>query len=513
MPERIFIFDTTLRDGEQAPGASLTPGEKVLIGRQLALLKVDAMEAGFPASSAGDFDSVRTIARKVKGPVIAALARCKKEDIDCAREALEPAKKKRLHVFLGTSPIHRKYNLKKTEDEILRMAVESVEYARKFFEDVEFSAEDASRTESDYLCRVVESVIKAGAGVVNIPDTVGYSIPEEFGGLIRIITENVPDVRDAVLSVHCHNDLGLAVANSLAALENGARQVECTVNGIGERAGNASLEELVMIMDTRGDACPFETGIKTEEIYKTSRMVSSLTGFSIQPNKAIVGNNAFRHEAGIHQDGVIKERTTYEIIDPKKIGLKESKLVLGKHSGRNAFRKRLLVLGFSLNEKEVEKAFARFKILADKKKEVYDEDLEAIIEDEITRIPETFELVYVNTTSGTGTIPTSTVRLKKEGHVFEDAACGDGPVDATYKTIDRITGMGAELIDYSLRAVTGGRDALGEVAVKIRKEGRIYTGRGASTDIIEASAKAYINALNRLAARKKSSAAGEAAPE
>lgn len=503
MPERIFIFDTTLRDGEQAPGASLTAEEKVKIGKQLALLKVDALEAGFPASSPGDFDSVNTIARKVKGPVIAALARCRKEDIDSARQALEPAGKKRLHVFLGTSPIHRKYKLKKTGEEILRMAVESVEYARRYFEDVEFSAEDASRTEPEFLCRVVEGVIKAGAGVVNIPDTVGYSIPEQFGGLIKAVSGNVPNVSEAVLSVHCHNDLGLAVANSLAAVQNGARQIECTVNGIGERAGNASLEELVMIMNTRRDAYRFETGVKTEEIYKTSRMVSSLTGFSIQPNKAIVGENAFRHEAGIHQDGVIKERSTYEIIDPRIIGLKESKLVLGKHSGRNAFRKRLLSLGFNLNEKELEKAFARFKILADKKKEVYDEDLEAIIEDEITRIPETFELVYVNTTSGTGTIPTSTVRLRTEGRLFEDAACGDGPVDATYKTIDRITGVGAELVDYSLRAVTSGRDALGEVAVKIKKDDRFYTGKGASTDIIEASAKAYINALNRLSARKK----------
>ncbi len=500
MAERIYIFDTTLRDGEQAPGASLTPEEKVQIGRQLALLKVDAIEAGFPASSPGDFESVRTIARKVKGPAIAALARCKKEDIDAASRALEPAKKKRLHVFLGTSPIHRKYKLKKTEDEILRMAVESVAYARKLCADVEFSAEDASRTEPEFLCRVVEKVIGAGAGTVNIPDTVGYSVPEQFGGLIKKVAENVPNIRDAVLSVHCHNDLGLAVANSLAAVLNGARQIECTINGIGERAGNASLEELVMVINTRADCYPFETGVNTLEIHKTSRMVSSLTGFIIQPNKAIVGENAFRHEAGIHQDGVIKERTTYEIIDPRTIGLKESKLVLGKHSGRNAFAKRLAGLGFSLSEKDMEKAFERFKLLADKKKEVYDEDIEAIIEDEIVRVAETFELVYVNTTSGTGTIPTSTVRLKKDGQIHQDAACGDGPVDATYKTIDRITCVGAELVDYSLRAVTSGRDALGEVSVKIKKNGKIYTGRGASTDIIEASAKAYMNAINKLLA-------------
>ncbi len=503
MAEKVYIFDTTLRDGEQAPGASMTPEEKVQVGRQLALLKVDAMEAGFPASSTGDFDSVHTIARKVKGPVIAALARCKKEDIDLASKALKPAAKKLLHVVLGTSPTHRKYKLKKTEEEILRMAAESVKYGRSLFSDVEFSAEDASRTEREFLRRVIEAVIEAGASVVNIPDTVGYSVPDDFRGIIESLISGVSNISKAVISVHCHNDLGLAVANSLAAVTGGARQVECTVNGIGERAGNASLEEIVMIMKTRRDAYPFETGVDAAQIYKTSRMVSSLSGFVIQPNKAIVGENAFRHEAGIHQDGIIKERTTYEIIDPKTIGLKESKLVLGKHSGRNAFNKRLAGLGFVLNEKEMEKAFTRFKLLADKKKEVYDEDIEAIVEDEINLIPETFELVYVNTTSGTGTIPTSTVRLKKDGRIHEDAACGDGPVDATYKTIDRITQTGAELVDYSLRAVTSGRDALGEVTVKIKKGDRVFTGKGASTDIIEASAKAYINALNRLAARMK----------
>ncbi len=508
MSEKVYIFDTTLRDGEQAPGASLSAEEKVEIAGQLANLNVDAMEAGFPVSSEGDFNSVRMVARKVKGPVIAALARCRKEDIDAAAKALEPAGKRRLHVFLATSPIHRKYQLRKNRQEILDIACESVRYARKSFDEVEFSAMDASRTEFDFLSTVLDEVINAGAGIVNIPDTVGYSTPEQFGGLIKQLGERMADPKKAVISVHCHNDLGLAVANSLSAVVNGARQVECTVNGIGERAGNASLEELVMVLKTRNDAYPYSTAIKTQEIHRTSRLVSSLTGFSVQPNKAIVGENAFRHEAGIHQDGMIKERTTYEIIDPKSIGLKESKLILGKHSGRNAFGKRLQSLGFKLSEKEFEKAFSRFKSLADKKKEVFDEDIEAIIEDEITRIPETFELLYVNTTSGRGTIPTSTVRLKNRGRICEDAACGDGPVDATYKTIDRIAGTGAQLVDYSLRAVTSGRDALGEVFVKIKKAGRVYSGKGASTDIIEASAKAYINALNKLAARQKESAAG-----
>ncbi len=498
MSEKIIIFDTTLRDGEQSPGASLGAEAKLKIAGQLAKLKVDVIEAGFPASSPGDLLSVRTIAEKTKGPVIAALARCIKKDIDLAVQALEPAVKKRLHIFLATSAIHRKYKLRKAKQEILRLAVESVKYGRRFCDDVEFSPEDASRTEPDYLCQVVEAVIEAGATVVNIPDTVGYATPVEFGKLIMTIKSNVPNIEEAVLSVHCHDDLGLATSNSLSAVENGARQVECTINGIGERAGNASLEEMVMILKTREDYFGFRTGIKTKEIYPASRLVTTLTGIHVQPNKAIVGDNAFKHEAGIHQDGVLKEKRTYEIMSPESIGLKESRLVLGKHSGRHAFGKRLEGLGYKLSEKDMLKAFERFKRLADKKKEIYDEDLTAIIEDEISVVPETFKLVYVHTTSGSQTIPTATVRLKKEGKIFQDAACGDGPVDAAYKTIDKITGLGAELVDYSLRAVTSGKDALGEVTVRIRKGKKVSIGIGTSTDIIEASAKAYVNAANKM---------------
>jgi 2-isopropylmalate synthase len=419
-------------------------------------------------------------------------------------QALEPAVKKRLHIFLATSAIHRKYKLKKAKQEILRLAVESVKYGRRFCDDVEFSPEDASRTEPDYLCQVVEAVIEAGATVVNIPDTVGYATPVEFGRLIATIKSQVPNIENATLSIHCHDDLGLATSNSLSAVENGARQVECTVNGIGERAGNASLEEMVMILKTREDYFGFRTGIKTKEIYPASRLVTTLTGIHVQPNKAIVGDNAFKHEAGIHQDGVLKEKRTYEIMSPESIGLKESKLVLGKHSGRHAFGKRLEGLGYKLSEKDMLKAFERFKRLADKKKEIYDEDLTAIIEDEISAVPETFKLVYVHTTSGSQTVPTATVRLKKEGKIFQDAACGDGPVDAAYKTIDKITGLGAELVDYSLRAVTSGKDALGEVTVRIRKGERVVTGRGTSTDIIEASAKAYVNAANKVVGKGSS---------
>ena len=498
MPEKIYIFDTTLRDGEQSPGASLSSDAKLKIARQLSRLKVDAIEAGFPASSPGDYRSVKLIAEKVRGPVITALARCIKKDIDSAVSALKSAKRKRLHVFLATSAIHRKYKLKKAKEEILKLAVDSIRYARKLCSEVEFSPEDASRTEPDYLCEVVEAVIDAGASVVNIPDTVGYAATEEFGQLIRKIINNVPNIGNAILSVHCHNDLGLATSNSLAAVINGARQVECTINGIGERAGNASLEELVMILKTRKDYFNYTTSVKTEEIHKTSRMVSSLTGIHVQPNKAIVGENAFRHEAGIHQDGILKKKSTYEIMNPESIGLMESKLVLGKHSGRHAFKKRLADIGFRFSDADLERAFARFKKLADKKKEIYDEDLEAIVEDEISTVPEIFKLVYVHTTSGTRTVPTATVKLKVGGKIIQDAACGDGPVDAAYKTIDRITGMGAKLVDYSLRAVTSGKDALGEVTVRIKKGNKTVTGRGTSTDVIEASAKAYINAVNKM---------------
>lgn len=495
---RITIFDTTLRDGEQCPGASLTPQEKLEIAKQLVRLGVDVIEAGFPIASPGDSQAVKMIASNIKGPTIAALARSLPADIDAAAAALAPAKNKRIHVFLATSPIHRKYKLRKAEEEILRQAVWAVGYARKHTRDIEFSPEDASRTEPEFLRKVVGAVIKAGATTVNIPDTVGYALPEQFGALIRDLVENVPNIHKAKISVHCHNDLGLAVPNSLAAIKNGASQVECTVNGIGERAGNASLEEIVMSLKVRPEYYQATTGIDTRQIMKSSRLVSTLTGIVVQPNKAIVGDNAFRHESGIHQDGILKHRLTYEIMRPQDVGLGESKLVLGKLSGRHAFAKHLSSLGFKLNEAALDRAFERFKVLADKKKHVFDEDLVAIIEDELPPEQEVYKLVYVNTTSGSDTVPTATIRLSKEGKELQDAACGDGPVDACYKTIDRLTGMTAELVDYGLHAVTKGKDALGEVTLRLRHRGVEVSGRGASTDVIEASAKAYLNAVNKL---------------
>ncbi len=496
---RITIFDTTLRDGEQAPGASLTPPEKVEIAKQLARLGVDVIEGGFPYASPGDAQAVRMIAEAIKGgPIIAALARSLPGDIDAAAKALAPAKRKRIHVFLATSPIHRKFKLHKAQAEIVRQAVEAVKYAKKFSQDVEFSPEDASRTEPEFLHEVLEAVIKAGATTVNIPDTVGFAVPEEFGRLIRGIVEQVPNIHRAVVSVHCHNDLGLSVPNSLAAIANGAGQVECTVNGIGERAGNASLEEIVMSLKIRKDFYKVTTGIDTTQIHKSSRLVSSLTGMIVQPNKAIVGENAFRHESGIHQDGVLKHAKTYEIMRPQDVGLSQSTLVLGKLSGRHAFVKRLGNLGFKLSAQEVDRAFARFKALADKKKEVFDDDLIALVEDELPLGQETYKLSYVHTVSGSDTVPTATIRLTKEGKTLQDSATGDGPVDACYRTIDRMTGLTPELADYTLHSVTKGRDALGEVSVKLRRQGMEVTGRGASTDIIEASAKAYVNAVNKL---------------
>lgn len=500
---RITIFDTTLRDGEQCPGASLTAPEKSEIAKQLVRLGVDVIEAGFPIASPGDAQAVKLIAQTIRGPVIAALARSLPADIDAAAHALAPAKHRRIHVFLATSPIHRKYKLKKAEAEILKQAVWAVGYAKKFTSDVEFSPEDASRTEPDFLYKVIEAVVRAGATTVNIPDTVGYAIPEQFGLLIRGIKQGVANIAKAKISVHCHNDLGLAVPNSLAAIKNGADQVECTVNGIGERAGNASLEEIVMSLKVRPEYYDATTGIDTRQIVKASRLVSTLTGIVVQPNKAIVGDNAFRHESGIHQDGILKHRLTYEIMRPQDIGLGESKLVLGKLSGRHAFVKRLGALGFKLSNADLGRAFDRFKALADKKKEVFDQDLIAIVEDELPAKDEVYKLVYVNTTSGTETVPTATIRLAKEGKEHQDAACGDGPVDACYKTIDRLTGLSPELIDYGLHAVTKGKDAQGEVVVRLRHHGFEVSGRGASTDIIEASARAYLNAVNKLISNSK----------
>ncbi len=496
--EKIIIFDTTLRDGEQSPGASLGIKEKLEIAKQLERLGVDVIESGFPITSKGDFEAVCLIAGEIKNAVVCGLARARKDDIEVCAKAIKSAKAPRLHVFLATSKIHMKYKLKKAEDEILRQAVWSVRLAKRFVDDVEFSPEDASRSEKTFLFKVIEAVIDAGATTVNIPDTVGYAIPEEFGNLIRGIKENVPNISKTVLSVHCHNDLGLAVANSLAAVKNGCKQVECTINGIGERAGNAALEEIVMAISTRRDLFGKATSIDKRQLYKTSRLVSKLTGIIVQPNKAIVGQNAFSHEAGIHQDGILKKSTTYEIMRPEDVGFGETRLVLGKHSGRHALNERLKKLGFHLSEGELDKAFQRFKVLADRKKEIFDEDLQAIVEDEIIGIPETFHLEYLHTTSGSHTIPTATIRLKKGRKILGDAASGDGPVDACYKTINRIVNIKAELLDYSLRAITGGQDAVGEVMVRVRSGSREVTGRGASTDIIEASAKAYLNAVNKL---------------
>lgn len=496
--DKIIIFDTTLRDGEQSPGASLESHEKLEISRQLVRLNADVIEAGFPVSSPGDFRAVKLIAQKIRGPIICGLARCLKKDIEASGEAVKPAKRKRIHVFLATSKIHMKYKLRKAEDEIVKLAIEGVKYARRFTDDVEFSPEDATRSEKEFLYRVIEEVIAAGATTVNIPDTVGYAIPEEFGGLIRDIKNNVPNIERAVISVHCHNDLGLAVSNSLAAVKSGARQIECTINGIGERAGNASLEEIVMAIRTRNDFFNISTGIATEEIYKASRLVSKLTGLVVQPNKAIVGQNAFAHEAGIHQDGVLKKRTTYEIMKPEEIGLSASSLVLGKHSGRHAFVEKMKKLGYSLSAAEIDKAFGRFKELADKKKSIYDEDLETLMEEGSAEVPETWRFVSIHTVSGTNEVPMATVRLKSKAASFEGTASGDGPVDACCKVIDKITKMKGELMDYSIQAVTKGKDALGEVTVRVKSKGKVAIGKSASTDVIEASAKAYLNAINKL---------------
>lgn len=498
MSRRIIIFDTTLRDGEQSPGASMNLEEKLEVAKQLARLKVDVIEAGFPNSSPGDFEAVKTVAQKIKGPVIAGLCRAINADIDRAWEALQHASKPRIHTFLATSDIHLKHKLHKTREEALDLAIAAVKRAKSYTDDVEFSAEDASRTDIDYLCQVVEAVIDAGATTVNIPDTVGYAIPYEFAEIICALKARVPNIDKAVLSVHCHNDLGLAVANSLAAVRAGVDQVECTINGIGERAGNAALEEVVMTLDTRKDIFGVTTGINTKEIYRSSRMVSDVTGLAVQVNKAIVGSNAFAHEAGIHQHGVMQERTTYEIMDAQSIGLSESKLVLGKHSGRHAFEKRLIELGYELNREELDKAFARFKEVADKKKEIFDEDLEAIIADEVHTTPEMYQLEYMTVMTSLEGVPTATIKIQTADGELIECGMGVGSVDAVYKTIDKIIPVPHNLIDYIVKAVTGGTDALGEVTVKLGDGKNVYTGRGASLDIVEASAKAYIQAINKL---------------
>ncbi|MFH0887577.1 MAG: 2-isopropylmalate synthase [bacterium] len=494
----IKIFDTTLRDGEQCPGATLNQEEKLEIAKQLTRLNVDIIEAGFAIASPGDFESIKQIAKEVHGPVICSLARARKEDIDAAWGAVQYAKKHRIHTFIATSPIHMKYKFKKSPDEILEIAVNMVKYAKKYCEDVEFSAEDAGRSDPKFLYKIVREVIRAGATTVNIPDTVGYTIPEKFGELISDIIKNVPEIKKCDLAVHCHNDLGMATANSLAAVMNGATQVECTINGIGERAGNASLEEIVMAIHTRRDLFNCETNINTIQIYKTSRMVSNLTGLLVQPNKAVVGANAFAHEAGIHQDGVLKERTTYEIMNAADIGLTEGILVLGKHSGRHAFNKRMKDLGYELSPDESEKAFKRFKELCDKKKEISDRDLESIVSDEIYTVPEIYKLEFAEVTSGTHKKPAAKVHINYGGELIKVEETGDGPVDAIYRAIDKAVKTKVKLLDYIIQAITGGTDAIGEVMVRIQEGDNIYTGRGGDTDIIIASAKAYLNAINKM---------------
>lgn len=505
MDNHVRIFDTTLRDGEQSPGASMNVEEKIMVARQLARLGVDIIEAGFAFSSPGDFEAVNRIAHEVDGPVVCSLARAKPEDIDAAWEALKGAPRPRIHTFISTSDIHLTHQFRLTREEAKRRAVEMVEKARGYVEDVEFSPMDASRSETAYLYEVIEAVITAGATTINIPDTVGYALPHEFGELIKGIRGNVSNIDKAIISVHCHNDLGLAVANSLAAVMNGARQVECTINGIGERAGNASLEELVMILKTRKDELGLDTLINADQIYPTSRLVSGITGIMVQPNKAIVGDNAFAHESGIHQDGLLKEKATYEIMRPESVGISRSTLVLGKHSGRHAFKDRLKELGYDLDDDELNKAFARFKVLADKKKEVFDEDIEAIVQDEVLRIemPERFRLIKMDVSSGTDTPPVAHVEMKVDGSVVKGEGRGDGPVDAVYKTVARITGTRSKLLKYTVSAITGGTDAQGEVTVRLSEGEHIVLGQGSHTDIIIASAKAYINALNRLEFKKK----------
>lgn len=499
MSARIKIFDTTLRDGEQTPGVSLNIQEKLEIARQLVKLGVDVIEAGFAIASPGDFMAVKTIAENIKGASIASLSRAVEKDIDRAWEALRNAESPRIHTFIATSDIHMKYKLKMSEEQVLERAAAMVRYAKKYCSDVEFSAEDASRTRIEFLYRVLEEVIKAGATVVNIPDTVGYASPEEFGLIIKGIRENVKGIDKTDISVHCHNDLGLAVANSLAAVRNGATQVECTINGLGERAGNASMEELIMGLQTRKDYYgELAHSIDTKQIYRTSKLVSNLTGVALPPNKAIVGANAFAHESGIHQHGVLAEKSTYEIMTPESIGLSQNRMILGKLSGRHAFEERLKEMGYGLTAEEITRAFEKFKELADKKKTVTDRDIEALVGEKVSEVEEVYKLDSFQINSGNKVIATATVSMLRNGEPVMEAATGDGPVNAAFKAIERTVGFEMELQDYSLKGVTEGTDALGEATVRVMKDNKVYVGRGVSTDVIEASVKAYINAINRV---------------
>ncbi len=497
--ERIFLFDSTLRDGEQTPGARLNYEEKLEVARQLARLNVDIIEAGFPVSSPGELKAVQAIAREVKGPTICALARAVKGDIDAAWEAVKEAERPRLHVFLGASDIHMTHKLKKDPALLLEQGVEAVKYARRFTDDVEYSPEDATRARDEYLYKLLEEVIKAGATVLNIPDTVGYAIPEEFGALIRRLRENVRGIEKVIISVHCHNDLGLAVANSIEAVKNGARQIECNINGIGERAGNAALEEIAVAFRVRQNHLPYYTELNFPEIYRTSRLVSKLTRISIPVNKAVVGLNAFAHSSGIHQDGILKNKETYEIIDAELIGGKAAQMCLTARSGRHAVLDQLKKLGFNLDSDQLEMIYEHFVNLADKKKEVYPEDLEALVLDHLSFTEPKYRLDYLQTVSGSKSIPAAIIRLRKEDDsTIEEVAVGSGPIDAAYNAINKITGLSIGLEKYRINAVTHGRDALGEVQVQLSYQDRTITGRGTSTDIIEASVKAYLNGLNKL---------------
>ncbi len=499
MTDKLFIFDTTLRDGEQSPGASMTKDEKIRIARALEKLRVDVIEAGFPAASVGDFEAVQAVANVINDCSVCGLSRALDNDIDRAAEALKSAVSPRIHTFIATSPIHMEMKLRMQPEAVIEQAVRAVKRARNYTDNVEFSAEDAGRSEIDFLCRIIEAVINAGATTINIPDTVGYKVPERFGRMIGQLIERVPNADKAIFSVHCHNDLGLAVANSLSAVLNGARQIECTINGLGERAGNAALEEVVMATKTRPDIFTCETGIDTTQIMNCSRLVSNITGFPVQPNKAIVGANAFAHESGIHQDGVLKHRQTYEIMRAEDVGWSNNRMVLGKHSGRNAFRAHLKQLNIELStEEELNTAFARFKELADKKHEIYDEDLQALVTDTLASEREVYKLLYLRVLSETGELPTAQITLFMNGEEKTVSAKGSGPVDAIFKAIEALVNSNTNLLVYSVSNVTNGTDAQGEVGVRLEKEGRIVNGQGSDTDILVASAKAYLSALNKI---------------
>jgi 2-isopropylmalate synthase len=511
MDDLVRIFDTTLRDGEQSPGFSMNPAEKLELARQLEALRVDVIEAGFPISSPGDLESVKTVAREIREAAVAGLARANPRDVDAAIEALQPASRPRVHVFIATSSIHMKHKLRMAPDEVVAAAEAAVRQARRFAADVEFSAEDASRSDIDFLCRVFDVAIRAGATVINVPDTVGYATPQEYAGLLRTLRGRIPDSDRVVWSVHCHDDLGLAVANSLAAVAAGARQVECTINGIGERAGNAALEEIVMALRTRRDTYGVRTGIDTTKLYRSSRLLAAITGVPVQPNKAVVGENAFAHEAGIHQHGVLMNRATYEIMVPEDVGLPTNRLVLGKHSGRHAFRKALEDQGLRLDEEAFERVFGRFKALADRKKQVAIEDILSLADEEVRAVPAQYALGSFQVATGTGLPPAATVTLRSERGAATDSASGDGPVDALCAAVNRLTGVEAQLIDYAIRAVTGGTDALGEVTARVRDGEHVVVGRASSTDILEASVLAYLDAVNRLLAARTAAKTGDLA--